>query len=915
MQRTNRRILSFLMALVLLMCCGPFGTVMAASPVEVTIKGNWKGDTLPADMNSITVGVYKESDDSLVENVILKREDCWQKTITIPGMDTAEKYYAQWDGDTDYTTESLESKKVTEQKGSIFWGDDAFKHEFGTIEDFNVIAFGNFKGNDADVEGGLAVKGNFYDEGKYTVGLPDDKGVFVGVPIGFAIAPKTPRMIVGGNMEHAYLEVYGGDLYVKNTTVLSETSLGYYIIRKWEYTGAGTYGWANASNQTGPVSSWSFDYVSSTDEFDVYDWNGTNPQFVPDKVEQHQNGGDLVTGKEFVIKKNPAEIDSFFNGAETATQNISAQYKVMAAGADILVYDVDYNFGDNPLDRTLHLSHKASDEGKLPTTNYIVYNIKGTNDKFTNIDLNIPDTFTGKVIVNFLGSGGHTFGFDVNGDPEKGSRTMINGDAEYVTARKYSDRIIWNFPDGGDIIANSYKFFGSVLAPKSDYTAKSPNGAGNVNGILIAKNVDVSADTGWEAHNTAAGFAQPKEGAASYSLSLGISSTYTATSTPPVGTSSVSLSLSATKQVIDEAGKDVASSYNGKFSFTLGHSDGTLIETVKNVGGTVTFAGITYKEADIGTHYYKIWEETGAEKGITYDKAVYDIAVVVGKNGAGDLQVGVTYKVGSEGKSAVVFKNTYKSDTDPGKDPGKDPSDIAAKVAFEAKKVLTGMDLQAGLFTFVIKDDAGKVVSTAKNNADGTIVFPSISYTAAGTYHYTIEEIKGTTSGMTYDTTIYHVTVTVTDTSVAAYAPTDIVFRNTYKTPGATTGSEGGGSGGGGGGGGSSTPDTYGPDQNNPSRPSATAPKIQWEEVGWNNSANPNRNDNFYAENTPTPLTNLPVLTLLFDDGVPLAMLPQTGGRLDIAIKEAGVILMILAGAVGLAARQSNKEDLDDDND
>ena len=56
-----------------------------------------------------------------------------------------------------------------------------------------------------------------------------------------------------------------------------------------------------------------------------------------------------------------------------------------------------------------------------------------------------------------------------------------------------------------------------------------------------------------------------------------------------------------------------------------------------------------------------------------------------------------------------------------------------------------------------------KVVSTAKNAADGTVTFKEIEFETAGDYTYTITEKAGSEKGVTYDTAKHEVKVKVTD--------------------------------------------------------------------------------------------------------------------------------------------------------
>ena len=210
-----------------------------------------------------------------------------------------------------------------------------------------------------------------------------------------------------------------------------------------------------------------------------------------------------------------------------------------------------------------------------------------------------------------------------------------------------------------------------------------------------------------------------------------------------------------------------------KYSFVLKKEDGSVVETVKNAAdGSVTFAPISYDESQVGTHKYTISEVEGDETGITYDKTVQEVEVTVKKVSATELKA-----TASKEAKDLVFKNVY---TPVG----------AANVTLGAKKVLEGKTLEAGKYNFELKKEDGTVVETATNAADGTVTFSPISYdeNQVGTHKYTISEVAGSESGVTYDTTIQEVEVKVEKVSATELKATaskeakDLVFKNVYTT-------------------------------------------------------------------------------------------------------------------------------------
>lgn len=210
-----------------------------------------------------------------------------------------------------------------------------------------------------------------------------------------------------------------------------------------------------------------------------------------------------------------------------------------------------------------------------------------------------------------------------------------------------------------------------------------------------------------------------------------------------------------------------------EFEFTLTDKDGNVKETVKNdKDGNVKFSALSFDK--VGTFTYKIAEKAGTATGITYDTKTITATVTVTDNGKGGLEATVAYD------DEKAFENTY---TPAG----------ATSVTLGAKKVLEGKDLEAGKYSFELKKADGTVVETVTNAADGAVTFSPISYdeSQVGTHKYTISEVAGTETGITYDKTVQEVEVTVEKISATELKATaskeanDIVFTNTY-TPAKT---------------------------------------------------------------------------------------------------------------------------------
>ena len=183
---------------------------------------------------------------------------------------------------------------------------------------------------------------------------------------------------------------------------------------------------------------------------------------------------------------------------------------------------------------------------------------------------------------------------------------------------------------------------------------------------------------------------------------------------------------------------------DGEFSFEL-YEGTNKLQTVTNKAGKVTFESVSYTAE--GEHTYTVKEVKGTTPGITYDTAEKQVTVKVTKDGD-NLKATVVYP------ESKAFANTYSA-----------PS--PAKAQISASKILEGRDLKDGEFSFSLLDEAGEVLQTKQNAADGSVAFDEISYSqedAGKTFHYTIKEVIPTSQekGMTYDQASIEVTVTVT---------------------------------------------------------------------------------------------------------------------------------------------------------
>lgn len=291
----------------------------------------------------------------------------------------------------------------------------------------------------------------------------------------------------------------------------------------------------------------------------------------------------------------------------------------------------------------------------------------------------------------------------------------------------------------------------------------------------------------------------PAEGTPEGKGAFEFTNTYGVNPTP----SSVTDQITVNKKL---KGCDLA---EGEFEFQLVEiaADGSesVAATGKNAAdGTVALSPVAYTAP--GTHSYELREVAGTAGGVTYDRATYRVRTTVADAGNGKLTVRhelADAEGNPTGGDSVTFTNGYEA------------APVTLKLG--AAKVLKGAELKAGQFGFELKSRDGKVMSTAKNAADGSVTFDALTFKQAGTYTFTVSEVDDGQAHVTYDKAVRKIVVTVSDeaadgtktgylsakVSYEGDANVPPVFTNSYAeepgTPGTpeNPGTPGGGSGGG----------------------------------------------------------------------------------------------------------------------
>lgn len=247
-------------------------------------------------------------------------------------------------------------------------------------------------------------------------------------------------------------------------------------------------------------------------------------------------------------------------------------------------------------------------------------------------------------------------------------------------------------------------------------------------------------------------------------------------------TSGDALVITIDKTVTDKVG---ASTGKDGFTFGLFTAGGTnpiVVSGPTDANGKAEI-NLTFPASSAGHEYaFEIREIIPDNKvnGMIYVEEPYKLNIKVIDNLDGTVTaVVVTPNAEVEGIT-VDFENIY------------DPAD--AVVSIEGTKVMEGRDFAADEFIFELYKDGEntpKLATNASKAAGGGFKFENLTFTAIGTYNYTVKERRGTLGGVSYSGKVYDVEIIVSDdtdndgvlnyvVNIDGNAGNSIVFTNIY---------------------------------------------------------------------------------------------------------------------------------------
>ena len=184
--------------------------------------------------------------------------------------------------------------------------------------------------------------------------------------------------------------------------------------------------------------------------------------------------------------------------------------------------------------------------------------------------------------------------------------------------------------------------------------------------------------------------------------------------------------VSATKSFINKNTNTPIPLKGGEFVFSLLNHEGDPVEkTTNDADGNIKFKDLEFEKA--GIYQYTIYEHKAGqtENGITYTTTDVEVTIEVTDDGKGTLSAKVSYYNNNQ-----TIVNTYSAEK--------------SKANLEVTKKLTGRPtpLKEGEFEFTLTDSTGKLEDTKSNDKNGKVKFKELEFTQAGTYTYTIKDVK-----------------------------------------------------------------------------------------------------------------------------------------------------------------------------
>lgn len=183
------------------------------------------------------------------------------------------------------------------------------------------------------------------------------------------------------------------------------------------------------------------------------------------------------------------------------------------------------------------------------------------------------------------------------------------------------------------------------------------------------------------------------------------------------------------------------------FKFDVYHIDSEgnshLVKTGSNDNnGNIIFNNFKFDETDAGKTYdYMITERVDRDLDYyTFDEKPEYFSLTIEDNGDGTLDIKDSLDQTDNDPNEIKFDNAYEAS--------------GSVELFLQKKMFNDLDFDAFDFEFELRDQDGKLISTAYNDANGRVDFEPIEYDATDigkSYVYKATEVQGDNKDLIYD--------------------------------------------------------------------------------------------------------------------------------------------------------------------
>jgi len=174
----------------------------------------------------------------------------------------------------------------------------------------------------------------------------------------------------------------------------------------------------------------------------------------------------------------------------------------------------------------------------------------------------------------------------------------------------------------------------------------------------------------------------------------------------------------------------------------------------------------------VGVFTYTVRQVPGENPHCIYDTTAYQVTVFVTYAQSGGVEVNIVAHIdGVEEKLDIEFSNYYS---------------VPDGVTISAIKTLDGRTPGDGRFSFQLISSEGTVIETVKNKGK-EVTFQTLFFDDIGTFTFTVKEIAGNDTTISYDRTVYEAVVEVVRDEKNDYAATLTYQKNQKEHTGTPT--------------------------------------------------------------------------------------------------------------------------------